>query len=578
MPTISPRWKVDFARPAAGGDQAYFDLVVVEETGDLVAGGPLAVSVFSVNDRARLWYTVKARVSITGFCATPTALYVQDGPVLSGWNLTEHRCFAAVNLVTEERWEPVDSVDKQFEPPDALYELPEEAAKLQAKLLSRNMLGATSYAEGVHEVPGAARLVFSAPLVRKLQFDGSGGRIFSVSMDGLTVAMTSKLDVSGKLSHEISPLRAEMTMAELPQAGGRSLCYLYYVGWDGSIVALDATAELKRLPAGWSAKGPVVREKVLPLQYHGGLLFGGGVLGADFFVLELDPAAAPRNTTAGEWTRYTVSVEDQMVILSGRSTSRLIVYQKGVSQPDRWRERKFPAPAYDILWKGTGRVGDLSEAKLVVEVDAASPSPSGDPVFRVMLANTVDSQSAPHTPQYPPDTVVLADSTLAGPGVAMPRVAQVLTTPLITQQALYFAGRGEVNGTVKDVLLSYSIGSIASDVAASALQQLVKNRELARAIQVRVMWQNYGTRDAPVPFVNRPVVLTHYDTKTWVHREYRGQTDAGGYMFLDRALAGRNCRVDYATPVPEGFRKMIGASVVDLSIDRVALLQVEFTH
>jgi hypothetical protein len=74
----------------------------------------------------------------------------------------------------------------------------------------------------------------------------------------------------------------------------------------------------------------------------------------------------------------------------------------------------------------------------------------------------------------------------------MPHVARLLSAPLIVQQALYFVARGEVNGSVKDVLLSYSIGSIASDVAASALQQLAKHRELAMAIPLRVLsYKNY---------------------------------------------------------------------------------------
>lgn len=559
MPPLSPRWKIDFAVPGATGDTPYFDPVVVEERGVLVAGGPLAISVFTVTDRARLWYTVKAHVSITGFSATASALYVQDGPVLSGWNLTEHRCFAAVNLVTEVRWELADDQDLQLEPPDDLFELPEEAAGLQTQLLSRTLLGAASYADGVHAVPEARHLVFSAPQVRKLQFDGAGGRVFSVSMDGLAVAMTSELDVSFKLSHEVAPLRAELTLVELPQPGGKTLCYLYYVGRDGSIVALDASDELKRQPAHWGAKGTPVPERVLPLQYHGGLLFGGGILGADFFVLELDPSAAPRNTAAGDWKRYSVSVEDQFVIVYGPSSSRLVSYAKGVGRADRWGERRFASPACSDLWTGTGHPGDLSEAKLAVEIDIAAPSASGDPAFRILLANTVDCQP----PRQPPIAAELFSTTLAGLGGAMPHITKLLSIPIIRQQGLYFVARASVNGVVKDVLLCYSIGPIATEVAASALQQLAKHRKMANSLPVLVMMHKAHVLGKGTPFANRTIKFINADRQPPFSRIFETyQTDAEGYVFIDSPQAHRWFWVDFRTPFPDGGEFSSSSAVV----------------
>jgi hypothetical protein len=115
--------------PGASANAHYYDPIVVDQRGALIAGGPQAISVFSIADRGRLWYTIRAQSWIGGFTATNGSVFVQDGPVLAGWSLFESRCFAAVNLVTGRRWTP-DEVEEdeepQIDPPAWLYELPAE--------------------------------------------------------------------------------------------------------------------------------------------------------------------------------------------------------------------------------------------------------------------------------------------------------------------------------------------------------------------------------------------------------------------------------------------------------------------
>ncbi|HEY4317320.1 MAG TPA: hypothetical protein VGN04_06945 [Herbaspirillum sp.] len=94
--TLIPKFEpLRFQQECAPPGTPLFDPMLVSERALLVAGGPLAVGVFRVHERPRAWYTVKAQVLIAGFCVSAGSLYVQDGPVLSGWDLTMGECFGA---------------------------------------------------------------------------------------------------------------------------------------------------------------------------------------------------------------------------------------------------------------------------------------------------------------------------------------------------------------------------------------------------------------------------------------------------------------------------------------------------
>src|SRR5436190_4681936 len=86
--------------------QALFDPAIVDVRGAYVVGCPSAVAVFQVFSRSRPWFTVKAATKITGFAVSASALYVQDGSVISGWDLTYGGCFKSYNIVTQLEWTP----------------------------------------------------------------------------------------------------------------------------------------------------------------------------------------------------------------------------------------------------------------------------------------------------------------------------------------------------------------------------------------------------------------------------------------------------------------------------------------
>jgi hypothetical protein len=567
MTNLTPRWKdgISLKMSAAPAGEKLFDPVAVEQRGVLIAGGPLALAVFTIGDRQRLWYNVKARVWITAFTATAGALYVQDGPVLSGWHLTEERCFAAVNLVTDERWAPESDDDEQTEPPDELYELPADSAVLQNKLLTaRTTLASASLLANSSAFPeveknlaeataAADSLIFSAPAVRDRQFEGGSGRIFSLGMDGQIVALTDDLEISGKFTHENHPIRPDLAMAELPQPGGKVLCYLYYVGKDGAIVAMDGTDGLKKHPAGWQSTGQPVGSKVLPLQYHDGLLFGGGILGADFFVMTLDPAAPPRLTAAGPsegWRTYQIATADKLVLLSNGTVSRLVSYDSAAKERDRWGERRVPRLTYSTLWPGTGSEGVKPSPKLAIEVDAVAPDGSEDVGFNVLLANTVDSVDPRCTSTYPPPASVLLNGSLGGKGTELPKIGQIRCRPLVVQHALYCVARPGKSGPSEtpDMLVAYSIAPVMTSVADAAEAALQTLRIAAQPLRVRVnRITDYKFRrpdhspkrkgPSPAPNLRLLMVVTPPGSERSV------QTDGNASANFDTALAGAEVKV-----------------------------------
>jgi hypothetical protein len=562
MPPLVPRWKTPFSTLGAPQGAQLFDPVIVEERGVMVAGGPLALSVFLIGDQHRLWFTVKPHTSITGFTVTPGALYVQDGVVLSAWHLTEYRCFAAVNLVTEERWAPEGDDDEQKVPPDSLYDLPAAAQQLQSALLSaRHRHWAALGSGNGDEIASTARVlastlsetervVYSAPAVRDYQIEGGSGRIFSICLTGMIVALTEDLMVADKMNHENPPLRPELAMAELLQPGGNVLCYLYYVGKDGGIVAIDGTSGLDRLPARWASKGTPVAGKVLPLRYVDGLLFGGGILGADFFVLELDPTLPPRLTISapeGGWKSYEISIPEKLVLLSNGRVSRLIAYDAGAKLRDRWGERRTNIDGYSIFWHGTGREGPKPSPKLAVEADTLPSEGGQDAGFRVLLANTVDTEDPAFTTTYHPESLELHNNTLAGKDAQLPHVGYLRCRPCIARHTLYCVVRptNSTTDTAPDMVVAYSIAPIANEVAAAAEAQLERNRLLARPIVLQVDWifeeghsGGSSTRHGPSPYANRDVVLVLNNTAAQRTEERTVRTDNQGRVRLDSALAG----------------------------------------
>jgi len=563
MPTLVPRWKsVPLSEPATPLETELFEPLVVELRGALIVGGAKALSIFQVGTKPRLFYVVKAREWITGFCESGGELYVQDGVVLSAWHLSEHRCRGAVNLITRERWSP-DEDDAQLEPPEDLYKLPASLAPAQSALLNARNRHMTAIAAGVRDeiaaaekalqgaLPGAENLIFSAPVVRDRQFEGGSGRIFSLCLNGPVYSVTEELEVATVLTHDNPPLRAELAMAELPQPGGKVLCYLYFVGKDGSIVVLDASDDLKKHSTRWASVGVPVADKVLPLRCVDGLLFGGGILNANFFVLELDSARPPRVTVTapdGGWKHYEISVADQMVLLSNGTVSRLIAYGEGAKLRDRWGQRNSAEQVHSIFWKGTGNEGPRPSPKLVIEVAKQAAGSNKDVRFNVVLANTIDAVDVQLSSTYPPAASQLSDGTLTGLEGDIPSVGRLRCRPMVMQQTLYCVVRPTNSATdaSRDVLVAYSIAQIRNDVAAAAELILERNRVAVTPLRVQIRATEYYAVamekyewGPEYVFANRDVLVIVGPPD--VERTVR--TDGNGEALFDTALLGAQVRV-----------------------------------
>src|ERR1051326_9039523 len=89
----------------------------------VVAGGPSALFLITATHVPEFALTIQARVRISGFAVHGSMLYVQDGPVLSRWNIVDLQCSAAINVVVptqrysrgtqEPDWDGIEKPDER---------------------------------------------------------------------------------------------------------------------------------------------------------------------------------------------------------------------------------------------------------------------------------------------------------------------------------------------------------------------------------------------------------------------------------------------------------------------------------
>ena len=524
--TITPQWSPipltgDSAPPAA----TLFKPQIVPERAALVAGGPLALSVFQVFDRQRLWYRVSAQASITGFAVSASTLYVQDGPVLAGWDLTYGGCFAAINLVTQARWTPETS--NPVPPPASLYALPPNTP--------------------------ATAAVFSPPVVRASQVEGQvAGQVFVIGESGTLHALDDAINHVGTIQLP-APLTPSLALAELPQPGGSVLCRLYYVMADGGIAAVDGSASPIRQLPGWASKGAPDASRVLPLRVIDGLLWCGGILGADFFVTSLDPTLPCIRTIAGPpqgWRHYDVAAAEKLVIVSDGSATRLVSYDPTAMQPDRWSLRTAPTPAWTFFCPDTGLDAAPPTPRLALEVDIATGAQPATPGFRVLLGNTLDSSNPALTSQYPLppqplDTGVFA----AGAFPTLHGIGWMRSEPLVYQQRLYCIVRSAPPGVAggQDYLAAFGLASEIAAVAPAAHAELARISPYARPIQVMAMYVINGyNEDTGDPTTRGPMAQpgVHVAITRPAGATTTMQADGGGAIYLDTTQAGSTALMD----------------------------------
>ena len=500
--TLTPEWQpIRLPGECAPLGAATFAPTMVHERAALIAGGPLALTVFRVYDRQQRWYTVKARVWIRGYAVSASSVYVQDGCVLGGWDLTVGGCFGAINLATGEYWappssDPNDPPPPPATPPDSLWTLPAPLADLQASVAAarhadtwaclleqteaveaivnadaaiannydpggvsnlqsmlRTMLGsgnpsvrdpslaANAHAALASAMSAAGTVVFSPPVVRSHQAAGVvAGEVFSLALDGTVHALDDTLHRVHTFSFA-APLRPELVMAELPQPGGRALCHLHYITADGGIAAIDGTVSPMRELPKWNGQGVPDPAHVLPLRAEQGLLFGGGILGADFFVTPADATLPIMRTVAspgGGWRNYDVAAAEQLVLLTDGSNTRLISFDVHAKVSDRWGIRAAPSASRSFFWAGTGANAESPTPRMMLELDVSAQGIGSAPGFRVMLADSVDSTNPALTSTYPPQPQPL-DSVRLGPGKykSLPSIGWIRSRPTVWDQSMY---------------------------------------------------------------------------------------------------------------------------------------------
>jgi hypothetical protein len=469
VPNIAlQRAPLNFQQQWPAGSQQLFDPAVVDERGVYVVGSPDAVAVFQVYSRARAWFTIVAKQKITGYAVSAGALYVQDGPVVSGWDLTYGGCFGGFNIQTKQKWTPPQSAEPLelalAKPPDSLFHVPAASASADA-------------------------VVYSPPVVRASQMQGEWiGQVFVLGSDGSITSLNDDLTKYATAKFR-APLRPELAMGELPQTSGDTLCRLYYIEASGGIVAINASLSPLAEIQGWATKGTPVPAKVLPLRFVDGLLWGGGILGADFFALTTDATQPPRLTVASPpgagWRDYDINTDDKLALVSDRTTSRLIGYGAAAKQRDRWQARVSASKGVSRFWPGFGD-GDRGPT-LALEVDDELKTAGVG--FRVALCNPFDALEPSLTPNYPPASTQL-DAAILTPGSFtddLSVVALARSKPIISRHTLYLVVRAAEGGP--DKLAVFALASERGTVLERANARLAELRILSRPVRVHVTKQ-----------------------------------------------------------------------------------------
>lgn len=581
-PSLPPRWTLTL--PFSPGD-TMFDPLLLDGRGLLVVGGPQGLVLFAVGNRRSVFTTIPKRSWIMGFTVHGTSLYVQDGPVLLGYDLVTGKPFAALNLVTQASWPSAD--DPSDTPPDSLFELDAADAALQAALNEAREASSPGLLTATQD---AQRIVFSAPVIRSRQVDGRLlGQVVTLRMDGQIHSMDDGLQDMETYA-AAAPLRAELVMAELVQPSGQVLCHLYYVSATGGIVAIDATGDMAPLP-GWPAKGPPVPESVLPLRFIDGVLMGGGILGCDYFATGLDPSRPPLinvQAPAGGWRQYDVATAEKLVTLSDGQQSRLVSYEANAGTRDRWQLRPAPAPSFTLFWTDTGADAVVPGPKLVIEADVAPAGATRLPGLRFLLANTIDAPANGGFTDYPPPATELGSATLerGSPPLQLPPIGLVPCRPVVAGQTLYavFRSAPSSDPAGKYTVAAFAIGALLPPLLQAATERLAELQRMALRSGLHITWRIttvLGEREptrvlrtvGPHDLANEPVTLMPSQGPP-----FKMMTDGNGKVVLDSRYSGQHMNLDLQrVPVSssDGYAGDVKCAGVTLVPNAVNELNIE---
>lgn len=499
-----------FSAACAQPGETLFDPVLFDGGSMIIAGGPRRLGIFYTRGGKPLWeLPCKTEHGIAGFCLFEGTIYVQDGPVLSAWHGLEQKMFAARNLSTGVTWDGEDTplsedfYDYSKDDADAATQLlavhnRHSWATLLADLSPLRDERAITLARDIRQSFGfsgqdaslvkagadaaldqvkksAAKIVFSAPVSRQHRRAGSSGNIiFTLGMNGTLYALDSRLRQVARVTRGADlPLRPQLAIGEPPADNGAHLCRLYYMTVSGGITVLDGiSSDLGQL-AGWTGSPPPDLNKVLPLQYHDGVLMGGGMLGADFFTADIRHPGQLTYTVAAPdqrgWTSYHPDTRSQLVVLSNGNASRLFAYGANVLARDRWGLRQSAAPVRLAI---TAVPPEAGPALWMIETEVGA-SGGAQPRWRALFVNTVDTPQP--NPMYRPSQVELASGTLNAHTVGKPvSYGWIRNRPLVNETDIFCVIRAHAPKLLKAGAGADGDAGAAYDLA--ALQQQLDRR------------------------------------------------------------------------------------------------------
>ena len=456
--TLPPAWPPIAAPGISVADQAAMLPIAVSDDGVLVAGSQKRLHVFRVGSNPRLWFSIAAHASLSGYALAGGVLYLQDGPVLSVWDVTTVMvspgqqeatgiCLAAINLITGSK----------------------------AGAAGAAGLSDTQYAALFAGTSGSAR---SAPVARVQQLGGpAGAMVFVLAADGSVYAADDALSqVTTARYDPPGPLALGLSETANVNDPSQVTCTLAYVTKPGGIAVFEAPGVVLQPAGAWPPFGTGPAPVTGP-QFVGGTVWACDVFGSAAAACPLPPPTAPvfqapAASPPAAAQGLEVSTTRQLALLNG-SELRLLAFAPGTTVVDRWPAGSVAGPAWAMFWEPPGDPATQPGLVLTVEKAAAA----GDVAFTVIVANTQDrppvgvSYIWPFQPYPPPPAgLVTGTLTLAPPGSR--RASAVLVCQVISQEQLYALVTDDTGAALLGAWPLTEVAKTALPAAAAELQRL----------------------------------------------------------------------------------------------------------
>jgi hypothetical protein len=425
-------------------------------------------------------------------------VYIQDGPVLSRWDLVLGNCQAAINLLNPKlawqsggvavdwaRLHMLNAVQRGhqlrlqgarrkvewltlLESSEALQRdastarTPDEETKLRTMIAELGQLVGANRSQLRAELATAeqasAPVIFSAPVVRKHQLGAKLGALaYVIGRDGTLHPLDDALQHMGtvRLDTTARPALA-LVEWETDAHSDDFACRLYYVTGDGVVRAVDGNSLPPKAAGEWPARGRASLQPGVRPRVDSRLLWGSDAQESGVFALPIDqPGGASRIKVplAEEWRWLELPKAGSLALVCTDSRSRLISFASGAVTVERWGGRPANAPYYSSFLETDGR------PLLVVEVEREQQGQNAGPVFRVLVANTVDAPNRQSEQWYPPPPDTITTGTLDAFKVGASAPVNIRTQVTVSLMDAYLVARDRTGRDQLRALLQDGTGS-----------------------------------------------------------------------------------------------------------------------